>query len=497
VRLVPALVLLGLVAVGTSVVPLDASVRSPGSSRLARAQNATSGPSQGSWRPEQLIWKDELPPPSTARPRTAPVPARPGAPAPESVIGSDDRKTVSPTTPVPWRNIASLEVAFGSQLFVCTGFFIGSQTLATAGHCLVNDSGNATQVVVKPARDGPQLPYGQQTASSWATSAGWAASFDPFLDYGVITLPTSVPGNQTGWLRFAGANGAALVGATVNVAGYPGQDLTHLKFDSDVVTGRTSSAGGAFAYGQLHYTVDTSGGQSGSPVWGYNGTGRVVSAIHTLGGGSWNSGVLITPAVATELNAAGGEAPVAPLVGGLIAESLPVIGGKNLSIRAGSAILNWNGGNVQDGYAVWRASDNTILTLLPAGATSFTDTTAPSGGCYAVIPVAGSPLSPIGISDVLCYFASVSGTAPTNFTLQLNQSQTASFNWTPAGLSTSYWLLPIDRPPIQLLGSATSAQHNTGGLPTCYVLAAIGQDGNPTGNTDILCAFPGVSSLGA
>jgi len=70
----------------------------------------------------------------------------------------------------------------------------------------------------------------------------------------------------------------------------------------------------------------------------------------------------------------------------------------------------------------------------------------------------------------------------------------------PAGGADSYTLLAIPltgapATPISLPGTATSTTHATGGLPYCYVLAGV--RGGAFGSTNLLCGFPGVSTLSA
>ncbi|MGI8912441.1 MAG: hypothetical protein ACR2JY_01415 [Chloroflexota bacterium] len=187
-----------------------------------------------------------------------------------------------------------------------------------------------------------------------------------------------------------------------------------------------------------------------------------------------------------------------------------VIGGKNLQLTretSGSIGLSWQTGTVQAGYAVLRISSggttNLTVPSLPAGATSFVDSTSLTGpfACYVVVPVNGMGAA-LGQSDLLCDlpgYQSASG-VPTNFSIALDQSPLAGFTWgAPAG-EDGYVLVavPSSGPQRQtiLTNVAVSTSDNTGGQETCYLLASLASGGSTVlGNTDLLCGLPGFSTL--
>jgi len=120
--------------------------------------------------------------------------------------------------------------------------------------------------------------------------------------------------------------------------------------------------------------------------------------------------------------------------------------------------------------------------------------------CYVAMPWSDS--APLGTSDQICVYPhahSASG-APDQFTLRLNESNTASLDWTgPAG-EDGYVLeaLPQSGPPrlIPFAANVTSAVDDTGGIPTCYLLAPMA-GGSMLGNSDMLCGVPGTSTIGS
>ncbi len=449
------------------------------------------------------------------------------------IIGPDQRQQVNPTTSFPWRAVVSLEVDFdfGATGGYCSGAVVGPTTVLTAGHCVFDPStvqGWATGVRVIPGRNGASEPFGSQIASNVLAPTGYINTGNSALDVGIVVLPNSTLTSQTGHIRYMGSNGGSLIGTTVNISGYPGENPTQQWWEPGPIVDRTYNA--SSDTGIVSYPIDTSPGQSGSPIWVYNGTDRVIVGVHTLGatstacssvGGLNNCGPLITSSIAGQLESLGADPRVSP-TGPFIAETLPgagsptptptsvgggSIGGRGLAIQpaSGGVQLNWQSGTVQTGYLVVRLGGTAPAVLpttgpLPANATSFFDS-APSPGfnCYIVVALGGITGGGIGTSDLLC---AVPGTrsavgSPQGFTLRLNQSSVASLSWTGplGGGFNGYLLAPLGGTPVPLAGSATSATVALSG-PTCYVLFATAS-GTPVGNSDIVCGIPGASTLGA
>jgi uncharacterized repeat protein (TIGR01451 family) len=187
-----------------------------------------------------------------------------------------------------------------------------------------------------------------------------------------------------------------------------------------------------------------------------------------------------------------------------------VLGGHDLTIRAavgGGAALSWTAGNLQAGYFVGRIADGVTTIFppggapLPAGTTGFVDPSPVAGeaNCYTVAPVDASG-QPYGLSELVCLIpntASPSG-APVSFSLRLD-GQLAHFTWAHPGGQTAYALYayPLNGTPSRrriINGASTGFAESTGGVPTCFVLVAA-NGATALGNTDALCAVPGVSTL--
>jgi glutamyl endopeptidase len=184
----------------------------------------------------------------------------------ETVIGEDDRVKIGDTKNLPWRMIASLKLIPRRPLtstYIGTGWFIGSRTLLTAGHCVHSPTdfdGWIGSIEVSPGRNGSDFPYETVTATRFSALQQWIGSADPDYDIGCIQLSEPL-GDTVGYFKIASLTDSDLTNALINVSGYPGDldDGRSQYFHANRVL-RTSSR-------RVYYDVDTYGGQSGSPVW--------------------------------------------------------------------------------------------------------------------------------------------------------------------------------------------------------------------------------------
>lgn len=213
---------------------------------------------------------------------------------PLRVIGKDERELVNSTNVFPYCAIAMLSITYenSSLLYRGTGFFINEDTLLTAGHNLYNHSvevgeskplGKMTSMKIYPAYNNGLGRYGgtEWTAVFYPTS--WLDEKNDSADYGIIKIEDPI-GFKTG--RFSLSIYPSL-NVNYTISGYPvyvNNSKTNQQWKK---SGKLTSITDYL----LSYKIDTSGGQSGSPIFdNYN---RVIG-IHTSGSSTSNYGVKLT-----------------------------------------------------------------------------------------------------------------------------------------------------------------------------------------------------------
>jgi V8-like Glu-specific endopeptidase len=181
---------------------------------------------------------------------------------------------------------------------------IGPRHVLTAGHCLfafvkgsagTSKRTKASAIRVSPGRNGGLNPLGSATMQSFRVSAGWLASRNPRLDYGLITLreaigdraqaalggkPLGYWGNPVHGMgtMISLRNPAALEGQLINISGYPGDKPAGTAWRASGAVVNVSPAAGSEL---IYHDIDTCGGHSGSPIWIRSGQTRNFVAIHT------------------------------------------------------------------------------------------------------------------------------------------------------------------------------------------------------------------------
>lgn len=192
--------------------------------------------------------------------------------SPESIIGADNRVRVTATTSYP--NRAIVHITRNGEAH-CTGWMVSKDTLVTAGHCLYNRSTASwyTGLAFTPGRNGSTAPYGTANASRRITDTNYINNGDTRQDWGIVKLDRAI-GNSTGWFGLKWQS-SSYNGTSGTVRGYPGDKSFGTLWSMTGTVAQSTSNG-------LCYSMDTMGGQSGSPV--YNGSNQGI-AIHTMGTG--------------------------------------------------------------------------------------------------------------------------------------------------------------------------------------------------------------------
>ncbi len=169
-----------------------------------------------------------------------------------------------------------------------TGWLFGPNDVATAGHVLCEGGELPTSVRCYFGANGSSLSgVTYYTATDISVPQGYIESETASLDYGFISLDVNV-GNSRGyygWTTLCNENDTAMI------LGYPGEkDYELWEGVKDIVDTDANF---------IYYNTDTTGGQSGSPV--YNTITQKVMGIHTNGNNSltYNSGVKITRQIST------------------------------------------------------------------------------------------------------------------------------------------------------------------------------------------------------
>lgn len=238
---------------------------------------------------------------------------------PEDVIGIDDRVIVPDTSLTPWRCICHLEITYDSGMVgFGTGWFAGPHAVITAGHCLYTRGTTprfAREVRIIPGRNGTLAPYGYVVATSFEWAEKWQSERNDEqaagYDFGVIFIEDkdvsgAAFGERIGYFGLRSYDAQEekdLNMAIVNNAGYPyeaGKPYGTLWFNA----GRVNMKDGPDRDERfLQYMLDTTGGQSGSPVFLLDSTvnQRYVVAIHTTGN-FINRGVRVTAEVFDQIS---------------------------------------------------------------------------------------------------------------------------------------------------------------------------------------------------
>jgi V8-like Glu-specific endopeptidase len=190
-----------------------------------------------------------------------------------------DRVRVTDTEAYPYCCICHLRSTFPTPqskfLFALgTGWVIGKRTLITAGHCVYVFSDRkfglsrvwAARVEVIPGRNGEAKPFGSFAVKtgSLRTTKGWRDQGAEAADYAAIILDEDLPTNF-GRFGFGAHTDLELTGLSATIAGYPGE-LKKLPL-AGTMWGDSTPPLLSPERLRLRHRIDTTRGQSGSPVF--------------------------------------------------------------------------------------------------------------------------------------------------------------------------------------------------------------------------------------
>ena len=216
-------------------------------------------------------------------------------PRAEDVVGTDDRVRVTDTQTYPWNTVGFIGNTYPSgNSYRGSGAIVTPYMVLTAGHMVYNwdtEGGYASEIVFFPGQTqmvegGARIrPYGQFTAAYRETNSNYIDALktnpaDQFrYDYAAVFFNTSFAGVGLNTYMPLVFDIAPPIGDIINLAGYPGS-----------VQGETNSqamwlsSGGVNTVTDriLYYDADTTGGNSGGPVWQLTSGLRRIIAVHVV-----------------------------------------------------------------------------------------------------------------------------------------------------------------------------------------------------------------------
>ena len=225
----------------------------------------------------------------------------------EIVPPTDSRTRITDTKRIPYQWICSIIPTFrhpttGDPIEMTTqpgsGLLIGPRHILTAAHVLFPPSGplihqSPIRVKVTPGHNDRSEPYGHYVSTVYNVRSEWRSegrnTENPSYDFAVIEVSNTI---QQGRLKCWGASGtntykypidkAWLRGQRVNVCGYPRDKTLYTQWIAhDPLDDPEPKRNGNLVANLFTYKADTCLGQSGAPVWWWNGQSkRYLVGIH-------------------------------------------------------------------------------------------------------------------------------------------------------------------------------------------------------------------------
>lgn len=203
--------------------------------------------------------------------RARTIALREGYDVPNAVFPPDSRIVFQDTT-YPWSTVGRVDTESGS----CTGTMVGRRLMLTGSHCIRWTTSGTGWVKFTPAYYNGSAPFGVAWAErviSWLKADGsdGLSDLETAFDYVVVVLDKNL-GDVTGWTGYRTYSSSWNGETYWDQIGYPG-DLTGAQrpvlFDNGAITSvGEHSTSGQQGYVLGHF-IDTAGGHSGGPYWGW------------------------------------------------------------------------------------------------------------------------------------------------------------------------------------------------------------------------------------
>lgn len=204
----------------------------------------------------------------------------------------------------PWKWICQLAAvtAKHQRIMIGTGWFAGPGIVVTAAHCLFpQDEGvsvDTIRIVPGPLAFGPPFAYGvayARSANVRVTDRWSGGDDDPDGDYGAIVLDDHSLGDALGHFDTLALDEDALRQSPVAICGFPfDRDGAMRQYVHEDTISNVSAT-------RLVYTIDTFGGQSGSPIFMPSRNFAVVGIHNSGDSDEANSGVRMTADVSAQI----------------------------------------------------------------------------------------------------------------------------------------------------------------------------------------------------
>ncbi|MBE6049751.1 MAG: trypsin-like serine protease [Clostridium sp.] len=211
------------------------------------------------------------------------------------IIGNDDRSKITDTKKFPYSAICYIRISYANgRNYIGTAWMYSKNMAITAGHCVYSaaDGGWPKSITVIPGANGNKAPFGSVQAKALHCPSGFTANGNSNYDFGIIELNSNI-GEKTGYFGAEWIKSSSK-GSDVTVTGYPGEKSKTLWTMTGPIDTVTTN--------RYLYKVDTTGGQSGCPVYRKSGSNYRAVSIHTTGSSTQNGSTRITKSIFDYIN---------------------------------------------------------------------------------------------------------------------------------------------------------------------------------------------------